>query len=150
MLFVREDVRSNLFEVEAKPIEGFYIELSLRNDKWLLSCSYNPHKNNIGNYLKTLSDFLDSHSSKYEKYWSLTSLIKHLTCYQKLFHPKCFDLILSNVSQSFQITWVIESKLSGFYLMTLTIRRKSFKKLKPRVRNYRFKLLHFSLFEWVF
>ena len=68
MLFVREDVRSNLFEVEAKPIEGFYIELSLRNGKWLLSCSYNPRKNNIGNYLKTLSDFLDSHSSKYEKY----------------------------------------------------------------------------------
>ena len=146
MLFVREDVCSNLFEVETKPVEGFYIELNLRNDKWLLSCFYSYHKNNIGNHLKTLSDFLDSHSSKYEKYWSLTSLIKHLTCYQKPFHPKCFDLILSNVSQIFQITWVIESELSGFYLMTLTVRRKSFKKLKPRVRNYRFKYytFHFS------
>ena len=67
MLFVREDVRSNLFEVEAKPIEGFYIELSLRNDKWWLNCSYNPYKNNIGSHLKALSDFLDSHSSTYEK-----------------------------------------------------------------------------------
>ena len=44
---------------EAKPIEGFFIELKLRNDKWLLNCSYNPHKNIIGNYLKALSDFLD-------------------------------------------------------------------------------------------
>ena len=55
MLFVREDISSNLVEAEAKPIEGFYIELNLRNDKWLLNCSY------------ALSDFLDSHSSTYEK-----------------------------------------------------------------------------------
>ena len=34
MLFVREDIPSNLAEAEAKPVEGFYIELNLRNDKW--------------------------------------------------------------------------------------------------------------------
>ena len=67
MLFVREDIVSNLVEAEAKPIEGFYIELNLLNDKWLLNCSYNPHKNNIRNHLKALSDSLDSHSSTYEK-----------------------------------------------------------------------------------
>ena len=66
MLFVREDIPSILVEAETKPIEGFCIELNLRNEKWLLSCSYNPHKNNIGN-LKALSDFLDSHSSTYKK-----------------------------------------------------------------------------------
>ena len=44
MLFVREDIPSNLIEAEAKPIEGFYVELNLRNDKWLLNCSYNPTK----------------------------------------------------------------------------------------------------------
>ena len=63
MLFIREDIPSNLVETEAKPIEGFYIELNLRNDKWLLNCSYSPHRNNIGNHLKALSNFLDSHSS---------------------------------------------------------------------------------------
>ena len=66
-LFAREDIYSNLAEAEAKPIESFYIELNLRNDKWLLNCSYNSHKNNMGNNLKALSDFLDSHSSTYEK-----------------------------------------------------------------------------------
>ena len=60
-------VPSNLVEAEAKPIEAFYLELNLRNDKWLLNCSYNPHENNIGNHFKELSDFLDSHSSAYEK-----------------------------------------------------------------------------------
>ena len=67
MLSVREDIPSNLVEAETRPVEGFYIELNLRNDKWLLNCSYNPHKNNIGNHLKMLSYFLDSHSSTNEK-----------------------------------------------------------------------------------
>ena len=56
LLFIREDISSNLVEAVAKPIEGFHIELTLRNDKWLVNCSYNPHKNNIGNHLKALSD----------------------------------------------------------------------------------------------
>ena len=152
MLFVREDIPSNLVEAEAKSIEGLYIELNLRNDKWLLNCSYNPHKNNTGNHL------LDSHFSTYEKVlilgefkvevydqnmktfcdsYSLTSLIKKPTCYKNPSHPKCIDLILTNVPRSFQTTCVIETGLSGFHLMTLTVMRKSFKKLKPRVINYR-------------
>ena len=164
MLFVREDIPSNLIEAEAKPIEGFYIELNLRNDKWLLNCFYNRHKNNIGNHFKALSDFLDSHSSTYEKAlilgdfnvevdsqnmktfcdsYSLTSLIKLLTCYKNPSHPKCIDLILTNVPQSFQTTCVIEIGLSDFRLMTLIVMRKSFRKLKPRVINYR-SYKHFS------
>ena len=158
MLFVREDISSNLVEAEAKPIEGFYIELNLHNEKWLLNCSYNPHKNNIGNHLKALSDFLDSHSSTYEKIlilgdfnaeaddpnmkpfcdsYSLTSLIKQPTCYKNPSHPKCHDLILTNVPRSFQTTCVIETGLSDFHLITLTVMRKSLKKLKARVINYR-------------
>ena len=134
------------------------VELNLRNDKRLLNCSYNRRKNNIGNHLKALSDFLDSHSSTYEKVlilgdfnvevddqnmktfcdsYSLTSLIKQPTCYENPSHPKCIDLILTNVPRSFQTTCVIETGLSDFHLMTLTVMRKSFKKLKPRVINYR-------------
>ena len=146
MLFVKEDIPSNLVEAEVKPIEDFYIELNLRNNRWLLNCPYNPHKNNIGNQL---SDFLDSHSSAYEKVlilgyfnvevddqnmktfcdsYSLTSLIKQPTCYKNPSHPKCIDLMLNNVPQSFQTTCVIETGLSDFHLMTITVMRKSFKK----------------------
>ena len=151
MLSVREYISSNLVEAETKPIEGFYIELNLRNDKWLLNCSYNPNKNNIGNHLKALSGCLDSHSSTYEKIlilgdfnveaddqnmktfcdsYSLTSLIKQPTCYKNPSHPKCIDLMLTNVSRSFQTTYVIETGLSDFHLkiarilqtMSMTIR----------------------------
>ena len=36
MLFVREDIPSNLVEAETKPIVDFHIELNLRNYNWLL------------------------------------------------------------------------------------------------------------------
>ena len=39
MWYVREDIFPNLAEAEAKPIKDFYIELNLRNNKGLLSCS---------------------------------------------------------------------------------------------------------------
>ena len=121
----------------------------------MLNCSYNPHKNNIGNCLKELSDFLDSHCSTYEKVlilgdfnvgvddqnmktcYSLTSLIKQPTCYKNPLHPKGIDLVLTNVPGSFQTTCVIETGLSDFHLMTLTVMRKSFNKLKHRVINYK-------------
>ena len=51
MLFLREDIPSNLLTIEEKPVESFYVELNLRNSKWLVNCSYNPHKNSIGNHL---------------------------------------------------------------------------------------------------
>ena len=130
----------------------------MRNDKWLLNCSYNPYKNNIGNHLKALSEFLDWHSSTYEKVlilgdfnvevddqnmktfcdsYSLASLIRQPICYKNPSHPKCIDLMLTNVPQSFHTRCVIETGLSDFHLITLTVMKKSFKKLKPSVINYR-------------
>ena len=36
LLCAREDIPSNLLEVETKPIEGFYVKINLHNDKWLI------------------------------------------------------------------------------------------------------------------
>ena len=33
LLYLREDIPSNLLEVETKPTEGFYVEINLHNDK---------------------------------------------------------------------------------------------------------------------
>ena len=43
MLFIREDIPSNSLKNEDKPIECFYVEINLHNQKWLINCSYNPH-----------------------------------------------------------------------------------------------------------
>ena len=67
LLYVREDIRLNLITVYISPIETFYVELNLRNDKWLINCSYNPHKSLIGNDLDAVSKTLDLHSSTCDK-----------------------------------------------------------------------------------
>ena len=67
LLYVREDIPSNLITVDISPIESFYVELNLRNNKWLINCSYNPHKSLIGNHLAAVSKTLDFYSSTYNK-----------------------------------------------------------------------------------
>ena len=112
----------------------------------------------IKNHLATLSNFLELHSSKYKKImilgdfnvgidevhmkffceaYNLTNLIKQPTCYKNPDNPACTDLILTNVSRPFQSSCVIETRLSGFHLLALTIMRKTFKKQRPRINNYR-------------
>ena len=52
MLYVREDIPSNLLAMDEKNhIESFYVELNLRNEKWLPNCSYNPNKIMICSHL---------------------------------------------------------------------------------------------------
>ena len=134
--------------VEIEPtqaIESFYVELNLRNEKWLINCSCNPNKSMTGNHLDALRRYLDLHSTTYEKIlilgdfnvgieeqhmkafcdnYNLTSLVKQPTCYKNPNNPKCIDLILSNTPRSFQSTCVIETGLSDFHLMTLTVMKK--------------------------
>ena len=108
MLYVREDIPSNLLKVESLPTEGIYVELKLRSKNWLINFSYNPNRNTIGNHLEALSDFLDFHSSSYNNIiilgdfnvgveephmktfcenYSLQNLIKQPTCYKTLLDP---------------------------------------------------------------
>ena len=63
--------------------------------------------------------------------YNLTSLIKQPTCYKNPNNPTCIDLILSNTPRSFQSSCVIETGLSDFHLMTLTVMKKSFRKFHP-------------------
>ena len=156
ILFVREDFPSNLLSVEEKPIESFYVELNLRNSKWLVNCSYNPHKNSIGNHLDRISESLDLLSSDYEKMiflgdfnvtddehhmksfcenYGLKNLIGQPTRYKSSINPVWRDVILTNEPRRFQITCVVETGLSDFHLMT--VMRKSFKKYQPKTISYR-------------
>ena len=64
---MKEDIPANILSTENVPLESLYIELNLRNTKWLLNCSYYPHTNIIEQDLAALGDYLDLHSSNYEK-----------------------------------------------------------------------------------
>ena len=113
----------------------------------------------ICNHLDAMSTYLDLHSTTYEKVLiladfnvgieekrmkafcdkcSLISLIKQPTCYKNLNNPTCIDLILFNTTpRSFQSACDIETRLSDFDLMTLTVLKKSFRKFDSRLINYR-------------
>ena len=79
----------------------------------------------------------DQHMKAFCDNNNLTSLIKQPTCYKNPNNPTCIDLILCNTCRSFQSTCVIETGLSDFHLMTLTVMKKSFRKFHPRLINYR-------------
>ena len=59
------ELRHERFKVKAKSIEGFYVEINLDYNKWLINIPYNPLKNMIGNHLRALSEKLDIYSSRY-------------------------------------------------------------------------------------
>ena len=69
--------------------------------------------------------------------YSLKNLVRQPTCYKNPHNPVCIDLILTYVPRSFQSICVVETRLSDFHLMTLTVMRKSFKKYQPKIINYR-------------
>ena len=155
MLYVREDIPSKLLSIENQPIEGFYIEINLRKKKWLLCGSHNSHRN-IGNHLDSLSKNVALYSSAFDNYiaisnfnieadskeitsfcdtFDLTSLIKEPNCYKSPDNPSCIYLILPSRSLSFQNSCIVETGLSDFQQMILTVTKMTFQKLKPRVTN---------------
>ena len=69
--------------------------------------------------------------------YSLTSLINKPTCWKNHSKSTCIDLILTNRPKFFQNTNVIETGLSDFHRMVVTIMKTAFRKLKPKIINYR-------------
>ena len=69
--------------------------------------------------------------------YSLNSLIKQPICFKNTESPSCIDLILTNKPRSFQSTCVMETRLSNFHRMTVSVLKKYFRKLLPKVITYR-------------
>ena len=138
-------------------MEGFYLEINLRKTKWLFCCSYNPNRSKIDFHLENLNQSLALYSSHNKNFiiigdfnmegndsaisvlndtYDLKSL-KEPTCYRNPNKPSCIDLILTNKPRRFEHSRVIETGLSDFHKMTVTIMKIFFEKLQPRVVSYR-------------
>ena len=76
----------------------------------------------------TISNFMDS--------YGLGNLIKSPTCF-KSDSPKCIDLILTNRKTSLQNATTVETGLSDFHTMILTILKGGFVKRIPKIVEYR-------------
>ena len=72
--------------------------------------------------------------------YHLKNLVNVPTCYKNPVKPSCIDLFLTNCSRSFQDTQVIETGLSDFHKMNITVLKMFFSKQKHETvffRNYK-------------
>lgn len=67
--------------------------------------------------------------------YELKSLIKEPTCYKNPANPSCIDLIMTNNPLNSPNLHLIETGLSEFYKITITVMITIFAKLKPNVVN---------------
>ena len=153
LVYVRSDIPSK--ELKTVPIpsglECLFFEINLYNKKWILGNFYNPSKNLIERQIRLLGSCLDKYCQLYDniillgdfnseitepamkefcELFNLKNLVKENTCFKSLENPSCIDLILTNRYRSFQNTHAIETGLSDFHKMTLTVLKTYFKKKK--------------------
>ena len=108
--------------MQSSSIKVFFIELNLRCKKWLLICSYNPHRSLISEHLSIIARDLDLLCANYhetlfmgnfnaephdhflmdfcDKY-NVKILIKVPTCFINPENPSSIDLMLTNSNRSF-------------------------------------------------
>ena len=155
LLYVREDILSKvLFSKFPEKIECITIEFNIFKKKWFLCGTYNPQKSLTLNHLATISMYIDQFAAYFDNIillgdfnaevtedamaefcglFNLKSLIKVPTCYKNLDNPSC----ITNKFNSFQNSIAIESGLSDFHKLTVTVLKTIFKKLPPKKVNYR-------------
>ena len=63
------------------------------------------------------------------EFYNLSSLITEPTCYKNPQNPLCIDLILTNSPYNFQNSCVVETGLSDFHNMIVTIMKTSYEKI---------------------
>ena len=84
---------------------------------------------NLNTSKLNMKDFCHSYGFK--------SLIKFSTCFKNPKNPSCIDLILTNNPLNFQSSGVIETGLSDFHRMIVTVMKTTYQKLNPKIKHRR-------------
>ena len=160
LLYVREDIPSKKIDnVDFDTgLEAMFIEINISKIKWLISCSYNPHKADIKNHLKAMGKGLDSQSSKYDNFisvgdfnaepteiamsdfmevYNFKNLTKVPTCFKNPNKPSCINLILTNRKKQVMSSTLIEAGVSDFHKMVVTVLKSYFRKHEAKIIKYK-------------
>ena len=167
MFYVNENIPCREISPEQNDsnFEKIFLEITLRNLKWLLICIYKPPGQKEKGFLKNLNSILNKYISKYGNIligdfsssvenkhladsttlFVLESLIKSPTCFQSS-KPTCIDIILANKKELFKRnSKTFEVGISDHHLLTLI--RIQFVKGNPKVKFYRdYKSFNFESF----
>ena len=160
LLYIREDIPSKLLYSQQthNNIECLFVEINLYKKKWLIGGTYNPSKDMISNHINQLGAYIEEYLPSYDnilimgdfnsepleaemkafcELYCLNNLVKEPTCFKNPDNPSCIDLILTNRKMLFQNTNVVETGLSDFHKMTVTVLKTYFKKAPPKIVSYR-------------
>ena len=135
-------------------IKGFF--------KWLLCCTYNPNRSFILDHLSTIGNNIDlctdlllanyehfflmwnpnvkSHKGFLKEFcdlYNLKNLIKVPTCFKNPDFPTSIDVMFTTSYRSFQNSCAIETGLSDFHKMIVTVMKTDFQKKEPKIIQYR-------------
>ena len=123
----------------------------------LLCCSYNPNKNKVLSDLHVASKALDVLSKNYDnvillsdfndepeeknmpnslKTYHLKNIVKQKTYFKNPGRPTCIDLIPTNSSRNLQDTFTVETGLSDFHKLVITVLKLYFLKQKPNIQAF--------------
>ena len=56
--YVRQSIPAKVIHCDFPISKSFFVEINLHKKKWLINCSYNPHKNSIGSHLNVITKHL--------------------------------------------------------------------------------------------
>ena len=170
LIYVREDIPSKLLKKHnfTQYVEGMFVEINLRKTKLLLFGGYRSEHLQYGlsktDFLEQVRFGLDKYSS-YEKVLlagdfnmdseeeileeflfeqDLKNLVKEPTCFKSVDNPSCIDVFLTNTPHSFQHTTTVETGLSDFHKMAISVLKTTYPKAQPKIIYYR-DYKHFDL-----
>ena len=159
LVYVRSDIpshRLNSFKF-SDDIECISFEINLRKKKWVLFSAYQPPNQSQDYLFENLGRALDHYSEHFENFmfigdfnmteteeqlkdfldlYSPKNLVHEPTCYKSQ-TAKCIDLVLTNRNRNVQQTTTVETGLSDFHKMVVTVLETTFPKRGPTVINYR-------------
>ena len=159
MIYIRDRVPAKALSDVGVPngIECGIIEINVHKKKWILLGIYRPPSQNQKEFFDKLCMVLNTCTLKSDNFivigdfnteedsdnmsnfmnlYGLANLVKVPTCF-KSDNPRCIDLILTNNRECFKSTRTIETGLSDFHSMILTVIKSSFIKRGPRIITYR-------------
>ena len=69
--------------------------------------------------------------------YNLTIMLNKPTCFKNPDKPSCIDLILTNCPRTFKNYCDIETGLSDFHKLAVSVMKTSYKKSEPKIITYR-------------
>ena len=83
------------------------------------------------------SEIKEKYLMEFCQLYNLKNLITMPTCFKNPSNPSCIDVMLTNHPRSFQNLLAIDTGLSDFHRMTVTVMKAYSPKLRPKLVNYR-------------